>query len=295
MHIERGNYQSFASMIPLLRLVFPQDDPRYYRNFLLYDPLFDPTLTWQAKEGGKVVSCVWLLPRQFTGEKTPIFAGGIANVATHPDFRGRGLASLLIEEALREAKKRKWSFVFLMTDIPHFYEKWGFREKKKFSASLPPSSSLPLRSRPAPLLERLEIYGEFYRRFNLVVPLRNPAYERGLSRWNRYSAFFHEGREVARWMKLSTFEDTPLYAYLLQGEKEIRIFDLFWPRKTSDGTARAMIGALATRAKKTVVLFHHPQVLETLGFSPQPASDTVMILSFHTPKGEIYLPPADAI
>lgn len=69
--------------------------------------------------------------------------GHILNLAVHPDFRRRGLATRLINEALPELKKKGCRFLYLEVRgsniaAKQFYEHFEFREaglRKKYYAS----------------------------------------------------------------------------------------------------------------------------------------------------------------
>ena len=56
----------------------------------------------------------------------------ILNLAVHPDFRRRGVATLLMHEAMMELKKKGCVFLYLKvrasnTDAQNFYEIFGFK------------------------------------------------------------------------------------------------------------------------------------------------------------------------
>jgi ribosomal-protein-alanine N-acetyltransferase len=56
----------------------------------------------------------------------------ILNLAVHPDFRRRGVATVLMNEAIRELKKRGCVFMYLKvrasnTGAQKFYELFGFK------------------------------------------------------------------------------------------------------------------------------------------------------------------------
>jgi len=64
--------------------------------------------------------------------------GIILRVAVHPDYRGQGIATQLIQDALRELKKRDLDEAELDVDIIkagalRLYEKMGFRVVEVFS------------------------------------------------------------------------------------------------------------------------------------------------------------------
>jgi ribosomal-protein-alanine N-acetyltransferase len=56
----------------------------------------------------------------------------ILNLAVHPDFRRHGVATILMNEAMRELKKKGCVFMYLKvrvsnTDAQKFYEHFGFK------------------------------------------------------------------------------------------------------------------------------------------------------------------------
>ncbi len=55
----------------------------------------------------------------------------LLNLAVHPDFRRRGIATMLVEDMLKEAKSKDCRFVYLEVRISNagakaFYERFGF-------------------------------------------------------------------------------------------------------------------------------------------------------------------------
>jgi ribosomal-protein-alanine N-acetyltransferase len=56
----------------------------------------------------------------------------ILNLAVHPDFRRQGVATILMDEAIRELKQRGCTFIYLKvrilnTSAQRFYELFGFK------------------------------------------------------------------------------------------------------------------------------------------------------------------------
>lgn len=88
--------------------------------------------TFLARTAERPVASVqlYVLPlRAETGEAA--WVGCIANVATLPDYRKRGLAGKLIEHAIArmEAVGCGWSYLF--TGVPEFYARYGWREYQR--------------------------------------------------------------------------------------------------------------------------------------------------------------------
>lgn len=84
------------------------------------------------EENGQLVGNLSLIPISVQGKRGYM----IANVATHPDYRGRGIATALTVTAVRYARERSASTVWLQVrdDNPsaiHIYETNGFVERMR--------------------------------------------------------------------------------------------------------------------------------------------------------------------
>ena len=89
---------------------------------------------WFAEEAGRVVGCCALI----LFDRPPSFgnpaglAAYLLNVYTLPEFRRKGIASRLVEEALRHARELGAGRMFLHTSAAGraLYEKLGFKVKE---------------------------------------------------------------------------------------------------------------------------------------------------------------------
>ncbi len=80
---------------------------------------------WFVLENSKNQPVCSLITYSFDNEKI-----GIGSIATQPDFRGKGLASLLVKKFLDSASSKQ--MIFLYSDIsPKLYERLGFRALPK--------------------------------------------------------------------------------------------------------------------------------------------------------------------
>lgn len=91
---------------------------------------------WNSKpflkeEKGEILSHVGFLeyPIQINGQHHKVAA--LHTICTNTTYRGQGLASQLIQEALQWAEKR-YEFVILFTGIPKFYEKLSFQSIQEY-------------------------------------------------------------------------------------------------------------------------------------------------------------------
>lgn len=91
-----------------------------------------PLTGYVWEESGRIVGNASLVP--FRHNKQKIYL--IANIAVHPDFRRRGIARALTEQAMKHAREKKADFIWLHVrdDNPHaidLYKKLGFIERAR--------------------------------------------------------------------------------------------------------------------------------------------------------------------
>jgi ribosomal protein S18 acetylase RimI-like enzyme len=96
------------------------------------------------EDGGRIVGNVSLIPFHQRGKKIYL----IANVATHPDYRRRGIAHTLTERAVQHARDHKTDSIWLHVreDNPgaiYLYERLGFAEQARRTSWNAPSRGAP--------------------------------------------------------------------------------------------------------------------------------------------------------
>lgn len=148
--------------LDMLTVVFPHTSRHYFETHWLADPRRDPDAVFLAKQGSDVIASVRLHWREITTpdhagtESTPI--GGVGEVATLPEHRGRGLATALLQRAMSELTKRGIATALLHTSsAAPLYQKLGFVSQPLvwLEGSINPadtvSSTEPLSAHVAPL------------------------------------------------------------------------------------------------------------------------------------------------
>ena len=98
-------------------------------------------------EQGRIIGNLSLIPLHKQGQRIYL----IANVAVHPDFRRRGIARRLTEEALRHVQRRGAPTTWLQVrdDNPvaiHLYQTLGFQERSRRTTWISQPGSLPEKS-----------------------------------------------------------------------------------------------------------------------------------------------------
>lgn len=101
---------------PLMVPVYETDDGRLDRTHVAVDP-----------DDGRVVGSVYWTPRKLGGPGGGILrAGGVANVATAPEARGRGLVRALLARAVEQMERDGADVALLFTGTPDVYRSSGF-------------------------------------------------------------------------------------------------------------------------------------------------------------------------
>ena len=98
------------------------------------------------KEEGRIVSHVALIPRRFHIDGITLKVGGIGGVATHPDYRRRGFAGILLKEAIRRMEKEGYDISILGGDR-HRYRWFGWETAGRQYIHVLNKRSLPFLSK----------------------------------------------------------------------------------------------------------------------------------------------------
>ncbi len=75
----------------------------------------------------RIAGYVRIFARTMRVRGVPLPAGGIGSVATAPDARHAGIASMLMRDAIERMRRDGIAVSFLFTGIPGFYERLGYR------------------------------------------------------------------------------------------------------------------------------------------------------------------------
>lgn len=91
-----------------------------------FDNVFKPENTVAAIENDRILSAMQLLDFDVVMRGKTYPCTYIAGVSTQPEFRGRGLATKVMEYAEEIIKSRGKEFALLTPSIDNFYEKFGY-------------------------------------------------------------------------------------------------------------------------------------------------------------------------
>jgi len=128
-------------VLELLEAAFERREP--FVSYLDHDPLFRPGNFLLALDGDRPVSAVQVFEKRIRLRGQVVTLGGIGSVATHPEYRRRGLAARLMTLQAEAMRARGMSIGLLFTGLRSFYEALGWVQM--------PMPVLAIQTTPAPL------------------------------------------------------------------------------------------------------------------------------------------------
>jgi predicted N-acetyltransferase YhbS len=128
MEIRTVRESEVEQMIELMCLVFRPQGHERYRQYMVGDPLYQRDQSRVVVVDGRIVATLRVWDKQLRVGTTPVRFGGIGSVCTHPDARGKGYATAVMEEAVRYMKESGYPISCLFTDAGNrFYHRMGYR------------------------------------------------------------------------------------------------------------------------------------------------------------------------
>ena len=112
--------------LELWNTVWPGDGGAYFRRYFYGDRDWLPYYTQAGVLDGRIVSAVQICRRTVACGAFRLTMGGIANVSTHPDFRGRGYNTRCLQSAVKVMESDAMDFSLLFTGINDYYARQGF-------------------------------------------------------------------------------------------------------------------------------------------------------------------------
>ncbi len=98
----------------------------YFARYYAADPWYQPGDSVGAWVGGRLVSAVHLCRRPLAWNGAALLCGGIANVATLPEYRKNGLSRRLLSLAIERMESGGFAFSLLGTGVPDHYARLGW-------------------------------------------------------------------------------------------------------------------------------------------------------------------------
>ncbi len=125
------NEKSIKKLLDFYASVFKKTPLSYFEKRIKNDPFLQKGDIKIIEVNGKIISSITIFRRKLNkGNHKGVLIGGIANVGTKKEERGKGFSSLLLKNAINYIKEKNFSYSLLFTGINSFYEKIGFKNIK---------------------------------------------------------------------------------------------------------------------------------------------------------------------
>jgi GNAT superfamily N-acetyltransferase len=145
-HYRPVHLDEYEDALTLWETVFGAGSRDYFVRYFTADPWYQPGDCLGAWLDDRLVSCVHICPRLLEWRGSLLRCGGIANVATLPEYRGRGLSRALLAQTLEVMWETGCGFSLLFTGRHRHYSALGW---ERVEASRP---LLTLHETPGPPL-----------------------------------------------------------------------------------------------------------------------------------------------
>ncbi|MCX8072278.1 MAG: GNAT family N-acetyltransferase [Candidatus Binatia bacterium] len=165
------------------------NDREFFARYLLHDPTFTPDLCFVAEVEGKLISTFQVFRKQIRLDSAVLDVAGVGNVFTTPAYRGRSIASRLLEFGIAQLPRHGFDVSLLFAVRIAFYARLGYRSHLRYLFYFPPSGPCreiprynlrPFTASDLPAVQ--QIYDGYSSRFRGPT-LRNPAYWAGQLRY----------------------------------------------------------------------------------------------------------------
>lgn len=125
--VRHGEESDFEQLRELWEICFPEA-PEF--NVFFFERMYNCNAVRLISRSGKVAAALYVFPYSFIKKGQSELKGYyIYGVGTHPEMRGRGLAGILLNETLKEARECGMDLCMLVPQnegLFAFYEKFGF-------------------------------------------------------------------------------------------------------------------------------------------------------------------------
>ncbi len=219
--IGRGDLKNLQEIIALCNLVFrPKEKSMGIETPLMWDEdNVEAGNLFIVKEDGRIVSFVGMIEREVNVFGYRIKIGNIGNVCTHPDYRKKGYASTLLQEAIKKAWSDNLSYL-MISGTAGIYKKAGAVSMLYYLYEFPGNEEKPkdfkiVRYKDTMYKECISIYQGEKVRF-----IRTKDYSRVFSLYN--------GKFIKKVMRMRTkvwviMKKNKVLGYWTEGEKGDKI------------------------------------------------------------------------
>ncbi|GEM_PF-5962537 len=106
---------------------FEHSPSDYFKPSIEKDPFHSDSHVRILKDGQKIIGTIKIFTRKLWIEGKLYTIGGIANVGTLPEYRGKGLASLLLDDCIHFMEEKGYDLSLLFAGPIPLYEKKGWQ------------------------------------------------------------------------------------------------------------------------------------------------------------------------
>ena len=128
--------KELEEVVELCDAAFPKTQKEYFERHVLKDKTLEPADTRILVKDRRILSSVQVFPRTMYVKGENLKFGGIGNVATLPEERGKGYAGMVLQDALNYIRSKNLRIALLSTTINSYYEKFGFKAIKRSLVSI---------------------------------------------------------------------------------------------------------------------------------------------------------------
>jgi predicted acetyltransferase len=128
--------QELETVYRVWETAFPEEK-QFFERRLQSEDKYDPETTWVAAVEGEIGAAVQVFPYKAWMSDIQVKIAGIGNVATLPQYRGRGLTHAILHEQIKWMYKQGYDLSLLYTGIPAFYEKAGWHTVEELFYNVP--------------------------------------------------------------------------------------------------------------------------------------------------------------
>jgi len=142
-HLETS--EDIEQNLDLMRKVFraTRDTDVFVKKLIEHHPTMTPKDFFTIKHGEKMVASLNLIPVKWSIGGVPLKVAEMGFVATHPEYRHRGLQRRLINEFHKQAAEQEYDLCAI-EGIPYFYRQFGY----EYALPLDEETRIPLTQIP---------------------------------------------------------------------------------------------------------------------------------------------------
>jgi predicted N-acetyltransferase YhbS len=124
--LEAGEVEAVLQMLSAWDASDGWRGPESFRRQMQLDPTFQEHNIWVAVERGEVVACAQIHPRRLRILGHAIPTGGLGPLYTRREYRGRGVATTLVERAATAMRERGMELSLAFSRTPSLFVRLGW-------------------------------------------------------------------------------------------------------------------------------------------------------------------------